>query len=161
MDRDFPIEFRMKPGNKILGLALAVFLVAGGVYSTETEGTVRAPFFGSISSVTFGYIAITLGLVLGVAAARALAGERPKLVLNAQGFVFSPNFGPVREIAWVDISELTIYSNRYVSGVELLTDTGQRLSIPAFEGSAETLHSLMQSCIDRANAHGEQAIGQE
>lgn len=160
MDTDikFPIEFRMKPVTKFLALAIGVFLLGYGIHLIGRQGTMRVAILGDISQATFGYAAASIGIVLGIATVRAFVNERPKLVLDGDGIVFTPNFGAPRRVVWAEIAALTPYSGRYDSGVEIRTRAGQRLKIPAFEGSAEDLRDLMQRCAAVAAASSEHSI---
>src|SRR5262245_39661640 len=81
-DLEFPIVLRMRLGNKLMLLAISLFLMGCGAYLAGTESTMQVPVFGHMSSSTFGYIAVAIGIALGIAALQALVSERPKLLLD-------------------------------------------------------------------------------
>jgi hypothetical protein len=153
-DLEFPIVLRMKAGSKLLVLVVALFMFGYGAYLVESHSMfeVPAPIFGYISATTFGYIAAAIGIALLIAWVHAFVSDRPKLVLEADGLVFTPTFGAARRLTWAEIAAFTVYSDRYSAGVEVLTRAGKRVKIPALEGSADDLHDLLLRCADDASA---------
>lgn len=161
-DPEFPIELRAKPGTKLVGLAIAVFLFGYGGFLVESQsmGSVPAPLVGHIPATTFGYIAAVLGIGLAIATVQALVSDRPKLVLDADGLAFAPNFGAERRVAWSEIADLAVYSGRYGSGVEISMRASKRMKIPALQNSAEDMLDLMLRGLEGASQAGVRSGGE-
>jgi hypothetical protein len=108
------------------------------------------PIFGYVEKHNLAYFFFILGVAITIAMVQAFVTDRPALVLDADGFVYKPVFGAVRRLAWAEVADLTSRSNKYERCVVIRTRTGQTMKIPAFQGSAEYMWYVMESCVAEA-----------
>ncbi len=151
MDINFPIKLRLSAAKLSTVLAVGAFFIGVSFLLFGADGTTRVPFFGYVPKQTVSYVFFFLGVAILIAGVNAFIMERPSLLVDADGLVFTPNFGSVRRLAWSEIEEIKAVSSRYDKSVVIRTRAAKFQKIPAFsQGSPDELCYLLQRCAEAA-----------
>jgi hypothetical protein len=149
-DLNFPITLRASAARKSVFLVLAAFVIWRSFNLFAAHGTTQVPLFGYVPKHEVADVVFAVGVMIAIGAAYAFVSGRPSLLLNADGFVYTPTFSAARRLAWSEIDSLTTYIDRYASGVAVRTRAGKYQRIPALQSSPADLRELLLRCAEAA-----------
>ena len=139
----YPILITLPLKNRVFLTLIALAPLIAGPFIAQRPGSLR--FFVALPAPVVGWSIFVVGALLSLMALNAALRNIPSLRLDAEGLVWTPNWGGPRRLAWHDIAEFASSYDRY-GGVRVTATDGSHIAILALDRRVDELRDLLETC---------------